>query len=303
MAGRYVVEKKLGVGSMGSVYLALDEATRSRIALKVIRGDRLTPRAVAGLQAEFQTFSTLRHPQIARALDFGYLEKGGAPFYTREYVPGMPLLAGPPSGAAPRECLRPVLDLLDALDYMHGAGLFHLDVHAGNLIVADDPRRGAVLIDFGLVRSLAELGVEASGSLGGLLPPELLSRKSLGPSADLYMAGRLLLHRLTGRASGDARLPPEIPGWGPRSRSRRVRVVITRSLREPLWRSATSARSYAGWRQRRSLAQQGSDERSVTACATKSLAAHPESRDRGEKCAASTPGSPTTSQSKKRPNL
>jgi len=216
IAGRYRIERNLGSGSLGSVYLALDELQRTRIALKVIRADRLTPRAAAGLGAEFQTFVALRHPQIARALDFGQLDDGGASYYTREYVSGVPLPAGPPGDASPREFLRPILDVLDALDYMHTAGVLHLDVHAGNLIVADDSRRGAVLIDFGLVRSFEELAGDVSWSLGGVLSREFLSSKTLGPSADLYMAGRLILYRLTGRASGEAKLPSEIPGWGPR---------------------------------------------------------------------------------------
>ena len=65
------------------------------------------------MQEEFRAIASLEHPQIARALDFGYTEDG-VPFYTREYVPGRPLPPGPPAGESPEAFLRPLLDLLEA---------------------------------------------------------------------------------------------------------------------------------------------------------------------------------------------
>ena len=113
IAGRYAVLRKLGSGSVGTVYLVLDERERREVALKVIRTEALIARSALPMQEEFRAIASLEHPQIARALDFGYTEDG-VPFYTREYVPGRPLPPGPPAGESPEAFLRPLLDLLEA---------------------------------------------------------------------------------------------------------------------------------------------------------------------------------------------
>ena len=210
VASRYAIRKKLGVGSMGTVYLAEDTRTKALVALKILRPDRVSPKAVARLQLEFRALASLHHPRIAAAHDFGYTEWGNLPYYTREYVEGTPLPPGPPGRVEPRQFLRPILDLLEALECLHAHDLLHLDVHAGNLIVADDASRGAVLIDFGLARPATAHGRASE------LPPELIDDRRPSPETDIYLAGRLLLWRLTGRTEGEVRLPREIPGWGTR---------------------------------------------------------------------------------------
>ena len=201
---------------MGTVYLAYDRTARRPVALKVIRTERLIADAVSRMQEEFTAVASLRHPQIASAHDFGYLEGGGVPFYTREYIEGSPLPPGPPGRESPSRFLRPILDLLDALGYLHEHGILHLDVHAGNLILASEESRGSVLIDVGFARSLEDTRFTLSGGMWPALPPELLRNEEPTPRSDLFLAGRLLLYRLTGRVSGEPRLPREIPGWGTR---------------------------------------------------------------------------------------
>jgi serine/threonine-protein kinase PknK len=215
--GRYRILRKLGAGSMGTVYLARDERGGGEVALKVIRADRLSPEAAARLQEEFRSLAGLHHPRIAAAFDFGWTESPMLPFYTREHIPGEPLPPGPPAGAAARDFLRPILDLLDALEYLHAHRILHLDIHPGNLIVREDDGRG-VLIDFGLLRSAEGLrrSVAETEGLAGL-PPEVLGKGAPTEATDLFLAGRLLLYRLTGRMSGESRLPDDLPGLGPRS--------------------------------------------------------------------------------------
>ena len=164
VSGRYHIQRKLGSGSMGSVYLARDEATSSLVALKVVKTDRLGPEGLADLQREFRDIADLRHPQIAAAYDFGYTTGARIPFYTREYIAGTPLRPGPPGQEgqlSPRDFLQPFYDLLDALHYLHAQEILHLDIHAGNVIEADDDERGSVLIDFGLVGALRGSGTSA----------------------------------------------------------------------------------------------------------------------------------------------
>jgi DNA-binding NtrC family response regulator/tetratricopeptide (TPR) repeat protein len=219
VSSRYTILRKLGTGSIGTVYLARDEAAGRQVALKIIRAEHLGARGLEHLQREFRSIASLCHPQIAAAFDFGYTRDGNLPFYTRESIDGEPLAPGPPGPAgqaSPREFLAPFFDLLDALHYLHAHEILHLDIHAGNLIVARDPRRGSVLIDFGLLRSFRGLGSSMLIKAGSFLPPEVLTDRHAGAATDLYSVGRLLLYRLTGSPDGEPRLPREIPGWGPR---------------------------------------------------------------------------------------
>jgi DNA-binding NtrC family response regulator len=216
LAGRYTIHRKLGSGSLGTVYLANDARAGRPVALKVLRTDRLSAEAVGRFQREFGAIATLKHPQIAAAFDFGYTGEAQLPYYTREYIPGSPLPPGPPGRSSPREFLKPLLDFLDALEFLHDHGILHLDIHPGNLILSSDPARGAVLIDFGLFRSREGPNVAASSAMVAHFPPEVLRGDRLGPSTDLYLAGRVLLYRLLGEAATEPRLPREIPGWGPR---------------------------------------------------------------------------------------
>jgi len=93
--GPYAIRRKLGSGSLGTVYLVEDRKARRLVALKVLRTDRLSPDAVARLKVEFQAISGLHHPQIAAAYDFGYTAVGSLPYYTREYIAGSALRAAP----------------------------------------------------------------------------------------------------------------------------------------------------------------------------------------------------------------
>jgi DNA-binding NtrC family response regulator len=216
IADRYAIRRKLGSGSIGTVYLAFDELERREVALKIIRTEALIARAAGRMQEEFRAIAALEHPQIARAYDFGYTDQDGVPFYTREYVPGRPLPPGPPAGQSPEDFLRPVLDLLEAIDHAHARGILHLDIHAGNLILADDPGRGGVLIDFGLAPTPRAIARSSGAAEWATLPPELLSGEPASALADVHLAGRLLFYRLTGRQSGAPALPREISGWGAR---------------------------------------------------------------------------------------
>ncbi|MBI4586924.1 MAG: sigma 54-interacting transcriptional regulator [Planctomycetes bacterium] len=243
---RYRILRKLGSGAIGAVYLARDEAAERPVALKVIKKDRLGEEGVAQLQEEFRAIASLHHPQIAAAYDFGYTEDGDIPYYTREYIEGRPLEPGPPPVAprsSPRDFLRPFFDLLEALEYLHSHDILHLDIHPENLIVAKDARRGGVLIDFGLPRPLKGSSAAAPLEVRWTMPPELLGAGEAGPPADLYSAGRLLLYRLTGRIEGEASLPQEIPGWGPRL-TLELERIIRKALQEDPRRRFQSARAF-----------------------------------------------------------
>ena len=230
--GRYRILRKLGSGTFGTVYLAEDSVLDRSVALKVLRLDRMQTAVVARLQEEFLEVSSLRHPGIAQAYDFGYVEDSGCPFYTCEYIQGESLSPGPPTRKdPPREFLAPILDLLEALGYLHSHDLFHLDVHAGNLIVAADASRGSVLIDPGFSRSIGGRELGTCTGPEELLPPEFLAGGNLNATSDTYMVGRLLHYRLTGRRTAESRLPREIADWGPRLTLDLERIVARATRR------------------------------------------------------------------------
>ncbi|HLU49261.1 MAG TPA: protein kinase, partial [Planctomycetota bacterium] len=234
VAGRYAIQAKLGSGSIGTVYLSTDLATKSAVALKLIRTDRIDDNAVRKLKEEFRTLASLKHPSIAQALDFGYTADR-LPFYTREHIVGDPLPGGPPpesSPSAPGEYLRPILDLLGALEYLHGHGILHLDIHAGNVIVSTETR-GGVLIDFGLVAQRA--GTRLISSRGSSFLADLANEPP-SVATDLRATGRLLLYRLTGRYDGDHRLPREIRGWEPHVLLALERVIDKAMATDPAQR-------------------------------------------------------------------
>ena len=222
IADRYAVREKLGSGSMGSVYRCFDTERKRTIALKLLRAGDLSSELVERMRSEFLAIRTLRHPQIATAYDFGYTETG-APFYTRESIDGCPIEPGSARSVAAEEHLAPIVDVIDAVAYLHDHDILHLDIHAGNCIVASSPGRGCVLIDFGLPRSLGELHVSSGDSTWANLPPELRAGEPCDARTDVYMIGRLLQQRVggEGRIGGEAldepRLPREIPGWGGRT--------------------------------------------------------------------------------------
>ena len=107
VAGRYSIRGKLGAGGLGVVYLAWDPVEQRRVALKVLRGERLLADPVGRMQREFRAVASLRHPRIAAAYDFGYLDSSHVPYYTREYIAGEPLSSGPPLAVSPEASLRP----------------------------------------------------------------------------------------------------------------------------------------------------------------------------------------------------
>jgi serine/threonine protein kinase len=221
------------------VYLVDDLVTRRQIALKLIRPELLDAESIEGLKDEFRAIASLRHPRIASAIDFGYTQDDSIPFYTPEYTRGMPLPPGPidlEGQTDPEGFVRPILDLLDALHYLHSHDILHLDVHAGNLIVPDDPTRDSQLIDVGVLipRLDKERSRRAEARLS--LAPEPIGDEPVGPFTDIYAVGRLLLSRLTGRYQGEAKLPRQIPGWGSRLVLELERIITKSTHPDPAFR-------------------------------------------------------------------
>lgn len=189
---RYRIERLLGEGGMGAVYVVLDSATDRRVALKRLHVSRDERGATASalFAREFQTLSGLRHPGIVEVYDYGCDEQG--PYYTMELVESEDL-----SKHAPlpwREVCTCLRDAASILGVLHARRLLHRDLSPRNLLRAPDGR--LKLIDFG---ALAHFGVnrEIVGT-PPFLPPEVLRGEALDQRSDLFALGALGYWLLTG---------------------------------------------------------------------------------------------------------
>jgi serine/threonine protein kinase/tetratricopeptide (TPR) repeat protein len=205
--GPYRIERELGRGGMGTVYLAeREEHFRQRVALKLIRrGLDLDEHLLRRFVDERQILATLEHPGIARLLDGG-VTPDGAPWFAMEYVEGKPLDAWCDERTlSVEDRLKLFADVCEAVAYAHGRLIVHRDLKPSNILVTAG---GAVkLLDFGIAKLLTP-GAATDGDLTRtglrLLTPEYASPEQLRgdaitPASDVYSLGILLYRLLTGR--------------------------------------------------------------------------------------------------------
>lgn len=226
---RYRVEARIASGGMSTVYRGTDLRLDRPVALKVMdsryAGDQ---QFLTRFQREARAIARLKDPGLVAIFDQGF-DRGGpvpAPYLVMELVDGgtlRELLAerGPMPPHAMVAVLRPVLS---GLGVAHRAGLVHRDIKPENVLIAED---GEVkLVDFGLVRAVAEAGITSTSVILGTaayLSPEQVEGAETGPRSDVYAVGVMAFELLTGTApfTGDnplvvahQRLDREVPPPG-----------------------------------------------------------------------------------------
>lgn len=208
--GRYEIERELGRGGFGVVYLATDtnpQLTR-KVALKVLD-------EALGAQASFRErffresrlASALDHPNIVAIHDAG--EHEGALYIAMRYVEGTDLRAAIASRDSldPRKTMSIITQVAAGLDAAHAAGVIHRDVKPANVLLTTDLSR-AYLADFGLTKQLASES-SAVSSVGQFLgtfayaAPEQLEGREVDGRTDQYALGCTLFECLTGRIPFD----------------------------------------------------------------------------------------------------
>lgn len=201
-AGRYALLRRLGQGGMGAVYLALDLSTGTECALK-----RLDPGTIRtgpdSLRREFELLTRLRHPAVVAVYELGFAPDG-TPFYTMEYVPGVPADQALGPGDWRALCFV-AAQVSHGLEALHALGVVHGDLKPSNLLVIPGPDAAALpagvrLLDFGLA---ALLGRDRESHRGtpGYAAPEVVRGEPLGVAADLYGLGATLYTLAAGRAA------------------------------------------------------------------------------------------------------
>jgi eukaryotic-like serine/threonine-protein kinase len=203
--GPYRLERELGRGGMGTVYLAVrDDELRRRVALKVLRRGLDTDDVLRRFRTERQILADLDHPSIARLYDGG-TTADGRPYFVLELVEGEALDAWCDRRrlTVPQR-LRLFLQVCSAVAHAHGRLVVHRDLKPGNVLVTGE---GEVkLLDFGIAKLLEPEGGEGITTLGSFQPltpgyasPEQLRGEPVSTASDVYSLGVLLYELLAGR--------------------------------------------------------------------------------------------------------
>jgi serine/threonine protein kinase/tetratricopeptide (TPR) repeat protein len=196
---RYVLQKQLGAGGMGEVWLANDILLNRPVAIKYLKTSQDAPYDETIL-SEARMLASLNHPNITLIYDAVFDENKNQFYLVMEYVEGKPLsdLIQRWSGPLPLEITLDVaIDILHALQYAHEKGIVHRDIKPDNVIMQ---KEGVKLTDFGvagLISLLAE-GTEYMAGTPAYMSPEQIQGEATDGRADLYSLGVMLFEMASG---------------------------------------------------------------------------------------------------------
>ena len=201
IAGRYTLEREIGRGGMGAVWLARDELLGRQVALKRVGfvpggSEPDLDRA----EREARLAARLNHPHVVAVFDL--VVDGDDQWLVMEYVPGVNLaeLVRREGPLSPDRAAALLQQAADALAAAHGAGIVHRDVKPSNILVGLD---GQVKIsDFGIARAQADASLTQTGLVTGspaYLAPEVASGQLASQASDVWSLGATLFHALAGR--------------------------------------------------------------------------------------------------------
>jgi tRNA A-37 threonylcarbamoyl transferase component Bud32 len=217
--GRFKVERLLGGGGMGLVYVAEQVSLGRKVALKVLREDLLNTQGMAErFRREALLLSSVDHPSVVRVIDFGLHEHSMC--LVMELAEGVSLQQAiekeAPFSIARAEVI--VAQLAQGLAVIHAKGIVHRDLKPDNVVltVTPDGREQARVLDFGIAR-LAEPDQQSQVTQHGFvvgtpeyMSPEQAMGQPLDPRSDLYALGLIAFRMLTGTAPFPGPSPREL---------------------------------------------------------------------------------------------
>lgn len=198
--GRYTLDREVGRGATGAVWLGRDEVLGRPVAVKrigMLSGQTDDPARAA---REARLAARINHPHVVSVFDL--VQTDDALWLIMEYVDGPSLSSvvresGPLTPTAAAELLEPVADALVAA---HAQGVVHRDVKPSNILVSE--AGGAKLSDFGIARGDQDATLTQTGLVTGspaYLAPEVATGVLASPASDVWAFGATLVHVLTGR--------------------------------------------------------------------------------------------------------
>jgi serine/threonine-protein kinase len=206
VSGKYKVERLLGQGGMGKVYLAHNVALDQKVVLKVLLPEYgQDPDTVKRFQHEGRAASRLRHPNVIQVMDFGAMEDGTL-YMAMEFLPGKDLahLIQNEFPLGDRRIARIASQILAALTEAHAQNIIHRDLKPENVMI--EQRRGdpdfVKVLDFGIAKITdAKTKLTAAGLVCGTpeyMSPEQAKGADLDPRSDLYSVGVITYQMVTG---------------------------------------------------------------------------------------------------------
>ena len=208
--GRFRIEKLIGKGGMGAVFLARHLSMGKEVAIKVLSRELSDdPNQVERFNQEAQNSSRLRHPNTIRVFDFGRAEQGFL-YLAMEYLEGLELSKvlkrdAPLSADRALHILR---QLAKSLAEAHNSGLIHRDVKPDNIFLSDvyGEQDFVKVLDFGIAKVTNAEAARATRTQPGFLcgtptylAPEIAMGTSVTPATDIYSTGVVAYQMLTGR--------------------------------------------------------------------------------------------------------
>lgn len=207
--GDYKIVRKLGRGGMGMVFLAMQKNTDRKVALKVIRDDRLNDvdstlaqEWVARFKSEAQAAARLDHENIVTVYEVGQLE--GNHFFSMQFVDGKTLAQiAAKRQLSGKEIARFMVPVCRALQHAHSRGILHRDIKPGNIMV--DQQGRTFLTDFGLAKwfedddhSMTRSG-QVVGTATYMSPQQATDSSHATIACDVYSLGATIYRLLAGR--------------------------------------------------------------------------------------------------------
>ncbi|MGO4614924.1 protein kinase [Nocardia sp. 2YAB30] len=212
----YVIERQLGRGGMGSVYLAKHPRLPRMTALKLLNREMFFDKEVrARFEREADLVAQLDHPNIVTVYDRGLEDE--QLWISMQYIDGIDAASVEPTSLPPERAVQIIEETADALDYAHGSGVLHRDVKPANILLA---RSGAgrgervYLTDFGIARLRDDTGhLTQTGTFTATLAyasPEQLTGAALDHRSDQYSLACSLFWLLTGTGPFKATNPAAV---------------------------------------------------------------------------------------------
>lgn len=210
----FLIDRELGGGGMSRVFLATERALQRRVVIKVMPPDLAAGVNVERFKREIQLAAQLQHPHVVPLLATG--DQDGILWFSMPYIDGESLRAAltREKRLPPRDVVRILHDVVDALAYSHARGIVHRDIKPDNILTSG---MHALVTDFGVAKALSAASPMAGGTTTGMAigtpaymaPEQLAADPAADHRVDIYAVGLLAYELLTGRSpfGGNSRSP------------------------------------------------------------------------------------------------